>query len=116
MLRPHTNQEIAEAVFDQIRELLVERDGEARPFSGTDRLNESLGLTSLDLAELVVALEDRFGIDPFAKLVPITDMQTPDDLIRAYRSGLHPEPTAAAADAELEAARRRGARRRARSA
>ncbi len=116
MLRRYTDREIAEAVFDQIRDMLRERDGEARRFSGADRLNESLGLTSLDLAELVVALEDRFGVDPFSKRLPITDMQTPDDLVRAYRTGLHPEATETATDAELEAARRRGARRRARSA
>ena len=31
----------------------------------TDRLREELGLTSFDLAELTVNIEDKFGIDIF---------------------------------------------------
>ena len=113
MLTGHTEAEIVTTVHEHIRAILAERFGEDRAFTGSDRLNETLGLTSLDLAELVVALEDRFGVDPFAKLVPITDVQSVDDLARAYQIGLSPEPVAPVApDAGFEAARRRGARRR----
>jgi acyl carrier protein len=108
-----TDAEIADIVHEQIRRVLVDRFGQAKPFSGQDRLNGTLGLSSLDLAELVVALEDTFGADPFAKLVPITDMRTVDDLVRAYRAALLSEPADPdELDQELTAARRRGARRR----
>ncbi|MBV9653424.1 MAG: acyl carrier protein [Acetobacteraceae bacterium] len=113
MLTGPTAPQIVAIVHDRIRAMLADRFGEDRSFSGSDRLNETLGLTSLDLAELVVTLEDRFGVDPFAKLVPITDVQTVDDLARAYQIGLSSQASPPLApDAGFEAARQRGARRR----
>lgn len=34
--------------------------------AAADRLREDIGLASLDLAELTVRIEDRFGVDVFA--------------------------------------------------
>jgi len=34
--------------------------------AASDRLREDLGFESLDLAELTVRIEDRFGVDVFA--------------------------------------------------
>ena len=108
------SEDIAAIVHDQIRRLLIDRFGEAKPFSGEDRLNGTLGLKSLDLAELIVALEETLGADPFAKLVPITEVRTVDDLVRAYQAALVPGHTQPDAFSdELSAARSRGARRRA---
>jgi acyl carrier protein len=112
VLTQRIGAEITAIVHDQIRRVLIDRFGEARPFSGEDRLNGTLGLSSLDLAELVVALEDTFGADPFAKLVPITDMRTVDDLVRAYEVALSGRAEPDGLDQELTAARNRGARRR----
>lgn len=50
-----------------------------------DKLNATLGLRSLDLAELVFELEMAVGADPFAELVPITSVRTVEDLVAAYR-------------------------------
>ncbi|MCA1530639.1 hypothetical protein [Bradyrhizobium yuanmingense] len=57
----------------------------AKSLHGDDKLNATLGLRSLDLAELVFELESVFGADPFQKLVPITSVRTVDDLVGAYR-------------------------------
>jgi acyl carrier protein len=46
---------------------VFDNKGEAAPPLGPDtRLDASLGLDSLDFAELVVRLEARFGGDPFS--------------------------------------------------
>jgi acyl carrier protein len=44
-----------------------------------------LGLSSLDLAELVAVLDADLGADPFAADVVIGDVRTVGDLIQAYR-------------------------------
>ena len=62
-----------------------------RKLSGTDKLNATLGLSSLDLAFLVAELEAELGVDPFAKLVSITSVRSVEDLVRAYQQALFPE-------------------------
>ena len=57
----------------------------------TDKLNATLGLTSLDLAFLVAELEAELGVDPFAKLVSITSVRSVGDLVRAYQQAFFPE-------------------------
>lgn len=49
------------------------------------KLNTDLGFSSLDLAKLVAVLELKIGVDPFAKLVPITSIRTVSDLCNAYQ-------------------------------
>ncbi len=46
-------------------------------------LDASLGLESLDFAQVVVILEDQLGIDPFADGVP-PNLRTLGDLIELY--------------------------------
>jgi acyl carrier protein len=85
MLNQHPNfAEISEAVRDQVRLLLDEKDLPLRDIGSEDRLNADLGLTSLDLASLVAALEMKLKADPFQKLVPITSVRTIGDLEAAY--------------------------------
>ena len=76
--------EISKAVRDQVRLLLDEKDLPLREIQSEDRLNGDLGLTSLDLASLVAALEMTLKADPFQEVVPITSVRTVGDLERAY--------------------------------
>jgi acyl carrier protein len=110
-----TRSQIESLVHDRIRAVLQERFGEARAVSGGDKLNATLGLTSLDLAFLVSELEAELGVDPFAKIVSITSVRSVDDLVRAYHQAFFPdaEPSesgdlaAAAKRAEVRRVRRR---------
>jgi acyl carrier protein len=109
-----TAAEIETVVHDRIRAVVRERFGEARTIAASDKLNATLGLTSLDLAFLVSDLESELGVDPFAKIVSITSVRTVDDLVRAYHQAFFPaaEPAdahglaAAAKRAEVRKARR----------
>ncbi len=85
MLNHHPNfAEISRAVREQVALLLDEKDLPARDVGSEDRLTADLGLTSLDLASLVVALEMTLKVDPFQELVPITSVRTIGDLEAAY--------------------------------
>jgi acyl carrier protein len=90
MLTRLTRSQIEALVHDRIRALLQERFGDARPFSASDKLNATLGLSSLDLAFLVSDLEAELGVDPFAKLVSITSVRAVDDLVHAYQQAFFP--------------------------
>ena len=79
-----------------------------------DKLNATLGLSSLDLAVIVAELEIELGTDPFAKLVPITSVRSVDDLVDAYRKALLPDANTPEPDNELAAAMQRAERRRTR--
>jgi acyl carrier protein len=116
MLKPGTPEQIEAVVHDRIRRVLRQRPGRVRELAGTDKLNATLGLSSLDLAFLVAELEADLGVDPFAKLVSITSVRSVDDLVRAYRSAIlgGDEPTAQEND--LAAAMQRATDRRARRA
>jgi acyl carrier protein len=114
MLTRLTRSQIETLVHDRIRALLHDRFGETRALAGSDKLNATLGLSSLDLAFLVSDLEAELGVDPFAKLVSITSVRSVDDLVHAYHKAFFPEPetaedelATAANRAELRKARRR---------
>jgi Acyl carrier protein len=64
MLKPSTPAQIETVVHEKIRAVLLERFGQVRAFAGTDKLNATLGLSSLDLAFLVAELEAEFGVIP----------------------------------------------------
>ena len=51
-----------EAVINRV---LAESGRPPRVYTDHDRLAETIGLDSLDLAQAVVSLEREFGIDPF---------------------------------------------------
>ncbi|RQR60003.1 hypothetical protein DIE07_09450 [Burkholderia sp. Bp9002] len=77
-----------------------------------DKLNATLGLSSLDLAQLVFDLELTFGADPFQTLVPITSVQTVGQLVDAYQRLSDDAPVTADADDELADAQAASERRR----
>jgi acyl carrier protein len=116
MLKPSTPEQIEAVVYDSIRAVLQERLGHVQPFGGADKLNATLGLTSLDLAFLVADLEAELGVDPFAKAVSITSVRSVDDLVRAYRIAVLGEGKLPAEDLDLAAAMQRAGKRRARRA
>lgn len=111
MLTALTRAQIESLVHDRIRAVLHERFGAAPDFSGGDKLNATLGLTSLDLAFLVSDLEAELGVDPFAKMVPITSVRSVDDLVRAYHKAFFPEAQPAELDGLAAAAKRAQIRR-----
>ncbi|PPQ15466.1 hypothetical protein CV770_31365 [Bradyrhizobium sp. AC87j1] len=76
---------VSSLVHAAITRIMELRGLPAKGLQGYDKLSASLGLRSLDLAELVFELESVFGVDPFQKLVPITSVRTVDDLVGAYR-------------------------------
>jgi acyl carrier protein len=59
------------------------RGVEPHPLPDSAALDGSLGLESIDLAEVVVRLEEEFGFDPFADGIP-AGLRTFGDLVRLY--------------------------------
>jgi len=116
MLKPRTPEQIEVAVHEKIRTILQERLGEVRTLGGTEKLNATLGLSSLDLAFLVAELEAELGVDPFAKSVSITSIRSVDDLVIAYRNAFFCNQKLELEDRDLSAAMRRASSRRARRA
>lgn len=57
-------------VIQSIAEVFENKGAKPPPLSADTTLDASLGLDSLDFAELVVRLEARFGTDPFSQGVP----------------------------------------------
>jgi acyl carrier protein len=116
MLKPRTPEQIEVTVHETIRAILQERFGKVRTLVGTEKLNATLGLSSLDLAFLVAELEVELGVDPFAKSVSITSIKSVDDLVRAYTNAVFGNQKLQAEDGDLTAAMQRASSRRARRA
>jgi acyl carrier protein len=114
MLTTLTPDALRSVIHGKIRSVLEERFGEARAFSGPDKLSATLGLSSLDLALLVADLEAELGVDPFAKLVSITSVRSVEDLERAYQDAVFPGTRAQPRDDGLAAAADRARTRRSR--
>jgi acyl carrier protein len=114
MLRPLTTGEIESVVHEKILAILRERVGEVPAVRGSDNLNATLGLSSLDLAFLVAELEADLGLDPFSKLIAITSVRSVDDLVKAYCNAAFPQPASEPVDQAVAAAMQRVGIRRAR--
>ena len=108
---PPNFAEISKAVRDQVGLLLGEKNLPTREIESEDRLNADLGLSSLDLASLVAALEMALKADPFQELVPITSIRTIGDLELAYLK-FFSRAGEAAPDEDLSKIRRRAETRR----
>lgn len=107
--------ELAGTVRATVAAVMRERGLDTGPIAGDAKLSDTLGLKSMDLAQIVLTLEDALGVDPFRE-IPITSIRTVDDLVRAYAVTLGLDAGAApgAQDmaAEMTAARQRRAGRR----
>jgi acyl carrier protein len=74
-------------VVNTIQELLSEADLDTTAVSGEASLGD-LGLSSLMLARLILALEDELSADPFDEDTVFADINTVDDLVAAYEKAL----------------------------
>lgn len=70
-------------VMVQIRAVYDNKGVEPPALSTSSVLGPEIGLESLDLAEIVVRLENEFGFDPFAEGVP-EGVRTIGDLANLY--------------------------------
>lgn len=109
--------EIYAGIAEEIRSLPEVDEAVVDKMTPESELNAHLGLSSLNMAQLVVALEMRFSVDPFSSLVPITEVRTVGDLTRAYERALSDEKTddennAGSANEALLTAQQRAAGRR----
>jgi acyl carrier protein len=103
--------EISKTVRAQVGLLLDEKDLPLREIAPEDRLNADLGLTSLDLASLVAALEMKLKADPFQQVFAITSIRTVGDLEAAYVKYFS-NPGEGVQDEDLARVRRRAEARR----
>ncbi len=110
-----TEAGVEEMVTSTIAAVMAARDLDPGGIEPPARLSETLGLRSLDLAQIVLTLEDDLDIDPF-QTIPITSIRTVGDLTDAYlvSLGLSDRPLPGTQDmaAEMAAAKARRARRR----
>lgn len=99
--------EVENAVRAEIHRVLGMQGKRIEHVSFDDSLNDTLGLTSLDLVEIIVALNSRFHVDPFRQRA-FTELRTIGDLCGAYRTA----HVAGDSDAALAISRRRAEGRR----
>ena len=84
------SDQVAKTVFDTITTLLEEQGLENNGFDESAKLVDTLGLKSMDIAQIVLELEDELEADPFQE-IPITSVRTVGDLINAYQISLDPD-------------------------
>ena len=78
-------EDFEQVIHASVLQIAQQKSVDIAEVSNEQKLNADLGLSSLDLAQLVAVLELRLSADPFAKLVPITSIRTVGDLCDAYR-------------------------------
>ena len=110
-----SEERVAEAVRDTVAAVMRERGLDTGLIAADAKLSDTLGLKSMDLARIVLTLEDEIGVDPFQR-IPITSVRTVGDLVSAYAATLGLAAGAAPGGqdmaSEMEAARQRRAGRR----
>lgn len=114
-----TDRQALEVIEQTIREEIadrIERRHGNRPIVTAEQTLESLGIDSLDLHELVDALETKVHLNPFEHALSVNDIRTVTDLYRAYRTAaVDGSMRHAGSDETLLASRRRAEARRRRS-
>ena len=75
-----------DTVEKAIHSVLMNSGRTPQAFNDEDTLFEKVGLDSLDLAQVVVALEQELKVDPFRKSG--SPIRTFGDLVRAYQKEL----------------------------
>jgi len=78
---------IARRVAGTIAEVMAQRGLDPAAIAPEAKLSDTLGLKSMDLAQIVLDLEDGLETDPF-QTIPITSIRTVGDLIEAYAAAL----------------------------
>lgn len=76
---------VRDLVIAEIQRLLAEVNRPC-PAEITEEaaLTDDIGLDSLSLASLYIALEDALQVDPFSNGINVTDMRTVGDVVNAY--------------------------------
>jgi acyl carrier protein len=110
-----TEAVVSDRVVSAIAEAMERRGLESAAIRPDAKLADTLGLKSMDLAEIVLTLEDELGADPFRE-IPFTSVRSVSDLTSAYLVALGLADRAAAGgpglEAEMAATRQRRGRRR----
>ena len=78
-----TQGRVEETVNATVAAVMAARDLDPGRIEPLAKLSETLGLRSMDLAQIVLTLEDDLNTDPFQE-IPITSIRTVGDLIQAY--------------------------------
>ena len=78
----NTGKDVRGIIDAEIRRVLENSGRTHGLFNDTDLLFEGLGLDSLDLAQIVVVLEQQLGYDPFR--TPGRRIRTFGELVQAY--------------------------------
>ena len=86
MTHSHDVRAIASEVMNNV---LTDSGRTSRDFSDEDHLTDTIGLESLDLAVVVVELEQALGMDPFRTGTP--RVATFGDLVRTYEDAIRGE-------------------------
>jgi acyl carrier protein len=79
-------ENIRATVKATIQQVLEGTGRPRRPFEDDDLLFAEVGLDSLDLAQVVVMLEQEIGVDPFCQSG--ATIRTFADLVRSYQAAL----------------------------
>lgn len=110
-----TRGRVEETVNATIESVMAARGLDPGGIKPLAKLSETLGLRSMDLAQIVLTLEDDLNTDPF-QAIPITSIRTVGDLTQAYLVSLGLSegelPGAQDMSAEMAAAKARRAHRR----
>ena len=77
-------ENLEQIIQETVLQIAQQKSEDITEVNSEHKLNADLGLTSLDLAQLVAILEMKLDADPFAKLVSITSIRTVGDLWDAY--------------------------------
>jgi acyl carrier protein len=75
------NIQISAIVKEEIASII----GRDKNIERNKNLNADLALSSLQMAQLIVMLENKIGVDPFAEHFVISDMRTVGNVIDAYQ-------------------------------
>jgi acyl carrier protein len=109
---PRALEQVEQTIREEITNRIERRHGN-RPSVTADQTLQALGIDSLDLHELVDALEPKLRLNPFEHAFSVNDLRTVNDLYRAYRTAAGGGSIAdAGSDETLLASRRRAEARR----
>lgn len=78
---------VVQTINTEIQHLLADTLDENDILRGPETFQE-IGLNSLMLARLTIALESEFGVDPFTQGTSIVDMHKLEDLWAAYEEAI----------------------------
>ena len=77
------NDAILKTVLEAMAEIFKNKGADVPSIDSETKLDQTLGLDSMDFAELVVRLEQAFGFDPFSTGTP-PRLQKVGDLVSFY--------------------------------